>query len=77
MSAELLTFYHDDRAELPLPNLSFRDYVITEHQLRDSDFYKRALDYWKERLKTLPPMPQLPLAQAPAQFTRCGALNVP
>jgi amino acid adenylation domain-containing protein len=65
MSAELLTFYQDEQAELALPALSFRDYVITEHQLRDSDFYVRALDYWKERLITLPPMPALPLARAP------------
>ncbi|MGI9291880.1 MAG: amino acid adenylation domain-containing protein, partial [Gammaproteobacteria bacterium] len=65
MSGELLTFYNDAQAELPLPGLSFRDYVITENQLRDSDFYKRALDYWKERLKTLPPGPALPLACAP------------
>ncbi|MCP3999466.1 MAG: amino acid adenylation domain-containing protein [Gammaproteobacteria bacterium] len=65
MSAELLTFYHDEQAELPLPGVSFRDYVITEHQLRDGSFYQRALDYWKQRIQTLPPMPQLPLACAP------------
>jgi amino acid adenylation domain-containing protein len=65
MSAELLTFYHDEQAEPPLPRLSFRDYVITEHQIRETDFYTRALDYWKERIKTLPAMPQLPLARAP------------
>jgi len=65
MSGELLTFYKDETAVLPEPGLSFRDYVITEHQLRDSDFYKGALEYWRNRLKTLPPMPQLTLARAP------------
>ncbi len=65
MSAELLTFYHDEQIELPQPGVSFRDYVITEHQLRDGAFYQQALDYWKGRLTSLPPMPQLPLACAP------------
>lgn len=65
ISGELLTFYHDEQATLPLPGLSFRDYVIAEHALRDGPFYQRALDYWKERIKTLPAMPQLPLARAP------------
>jgi amino acid adenylation domain-containing protein len=65
MSGELLTFYNDMEAELPVPGLSFRDYVIAEHALRGSPFYTRALDYWKGRIDTLPSMPQLPLARAP------------
>ena len=65
MSAELLQFYNDEDATLPLPNLTFRDYVLTERKLRETGFYKRSLDYWRTRIETLPAMPQLPLARAP------------
>jgi len=65
ISGELLTFYHDEQAQLTVPGLSFRDYVIAEHALRDSGFFQRAMDYWKNRITTLPGMPQLPLARAP------------
>lgn len=65
MSGELLTFYHDEQAQLPVPGLSFRDYVIAENSLHDSGFYQRALAYWRKRIETLPAMPQLPLARAP------------
>lgn len=70
MSAEWLRFYHDPDAVLPLPNLSFRDYVLTERTLRESGFYQRSLDYWRQRIETLPAMPQLPLARAPETLQR-------
>ena len=77
MSGELLTYYRDADAQLPLPGVSFRDYVLAENRLREGDFYKRALDYWKQRIETLPGMPQLPLARAPEtleehRFTQRG-----
>ncbi len=78
MSGELLTFYRDDNAQLPLPNLTFRDYVLAEQEIHATGFYERALGYWKNRLETLPPMPQLPLENAPEtleehQFVQRGA----
>ncbi|MEE4186790.1 MAG: amino acid adenylation domain-containing protein [Gammaproteobacteria bacterium] len=68
ISNELLHFYSDDPAPLPLPGLSFRDYVMAERKLRETALYARALAYWQERLPALPDMPQLPLAQAPEQL---------
>ncbi|MDG1463139.1 MAG: amino acid adenylation domain-containing protein [Gammaproteobacteria bacterium] len=68
MSAELLQFYQDGDLDLPVPQISFRDYVIAEHKLNESAFYQRAMDYWKQRLETLPKMPQLPLAIAPEKL---------
>ena len=65
MSGELLTFYRDADAQLPLPNLTFRDYVLAEREIHSSQFYTRALGYWQNRLQTLPPMPQLPLENQP------------
>ena len=65
ISAELLHFYEDPDATLPLTDLSFRDYVLAEHRLRDTALYAEALAYWRKRIETLPAMPQLPLARAP------------
>ena len=41
--------------------LTFRDYVLTEIGLRDSELYRRSQEYWQNRLTTLPPSPELPL----------------
>ncbi|HEX8650761.1 MAG TPA: amino acid adenylation domain-containing protein [Pyrinomonadaceae bacterium] len=49
---------------------SFRDYVMAEVALRDSEVYQRSLDYWRERLRTLPPSPELPLAKDPGSLSR-------
>ena len=69
MSAELLSFYEDPDKELPLPGISFRDYLLAERALRDSELYKRALQYWRKRIASLPAMPQLPLARSPESLS--------
>ncbi|NJK47740.1 non-ribosomal peptide synthetase [Candidatus Gracilibacteria bacterium] len=53
-------YNHPDSELVPL-EISFRDYLLKELQLRTSDLYKRSKDYWFERLSTLPPAPELPL----------------
>ncbi|MDJ0835599.1 MAG: condensation domain-containing protein [Acidobacteriota bacterium] len=64
-----------------LPDLSFRDYVIAERAFRSTSAYERAADYWRARLASLPPEPDLPLAMEPARigkpcFTRlAGSLS--
>lgn len=50
--------------ELPVPELTFRDYVLAERRLRDGDAYLRAREYWWDRVDTLPPAPQLPFDKA-------------
>nr|AWI62627.1 nonribosomal peptide synthetase [Cystobacter sp.] len=42
--------------------LSFRDYVLAEETLRDTESFRRSRDYWLQRLPGLPPAPELPLA---------------
>ncbi|WP_445398909.1 hybrid non-ribosomal peptide synthetase/type I polyketide synthase [Streptomyces sp. LE64] len=55
--------YHEpDHEPAPL-TLSFRDYVHAEEELRGTPRYERALEYWRERVRTLPPAPELPTAQ--------------
>ncbi|MFJ9577260.1 amino acid adenylation domain-containing protein [Streptomyces sp. NPDC101191] len=64
------------------PELSFRDYVLAQEELRDATLGQEAAAYWSDRLGTLPPAPELPLAAAPEQlgtprFVRHRALLAP
>ncbi|HEX3528277.1 MAG TPA: amino acid adenylation domain-containing protein, partial [Thermoanaerobaculia bacterium] len=66
LGRELAALYADSAAELRPIELSFRDYVLAAIALRDSELYRRSLDYWSSRLPGLPPAPELPLARSPA-----------
>ncbi|MER6526865.1 amino acid adenylation domain-containing protein [Streptomyces sp. NPDC001508] len=51
-------------ADLPeAPRITFRDYVLARRALADTDGHSRDRAYWTERLDTLPPAPELPLAE--------------
>ncbi len=52
--------------EICLPNLelSFRDYVLTEVNFRDSQLYHRSKNYWQNHITTLSPSPELPLQKS-------------
>ena len=65
---EFLHFYHESQASLPPLDLSFRDYLLAQIQLQESDLYRRSQDYWAQRLQDLPPAPDLPLAIDPASL---------
>ncbi|MFI1660841.1 amino acid adenylation domain-containing protein, partial [Streptomyces sp. NPDC020472] len=54
--------------ELPELELRYRDYVRQARELESGPEYDRALAYWRDRLDTLPPAPQLPLAVAPSSL---------
>jgi pyochelin synthetase len=64
--SEWSTLYRDLDATLPPVGISFRDYVCAEERRRDSESYRRAYAYWMERVKSLPPAPDLPLRTDPA-----------
>ncbi|HLJ89395.1 MAG TPA: amino acid adenylation domain-containing protein [Candidatus Angelobacter sp.] len=61
---ELLQFYQDPGLILPPIELSFRDYVLGMAALEETEGYRRSLQYWRDRLETLPPAPDLPLARS-------------
>nr|UYH37513.1 amino acid adenylation domain-containing protein [Myxococcaceae bacterium MCy9487] len=70
-------YVEPDHPLVPL-ELSFRDYVLAEERLRDTELYTRSRTYWMERLETFPSAPELPLASNPAtlekyQFQRRSA----
>ncbi len=62
---DLAELYQDPNAELAPLTLSFRDYVLAEAKLRESTRYQQSMEYWLDRLRHLPPAPELPLAKAP------------
>lgn len=49
--------------DVPLPDLeiSFREYVLGEMQLRQTEAYDDSKNYWLRRIQELPSAPQLPL----------------
>jgi len=67
---ELEQFYNAPKKPLPPLELSFRDYVLATIALEDSPIYQKSLDYWLRRIPTLPPAPELPLAQNPSSIQK-------
>jgi amino acid adenylation domain-containing protein len=66
---QLTKLYSDLETSFTPLALSFRDYVLAEAKLRDSNLFKNARDYWIKRLPRLPPAPELPLARDPSEIT--------
>ncbi|MGW1774935.1 amino acid adenylation domain-containing protein [Streptomyces sp. NPDC002104] len=62
---ELSALYRDPEMALPEPELSFRDYVLAETSLEETELYRRAEAYWLERVPEFAPAPELPLARDP------------
>ncbi|MEU8196214.1 amino acid adenylation domain-containing protein [Microbispora amethystogenes] len=65
LMSELAQLYLNPDAELPHIELSFRDYLLAERKLEESGRYRRAEAYWQQRIPTLAPTPELPLALDP------------
>ncbi|HKH44072.1 MAG TPA: amino acid adenylation domain-containing protein, partial [Thermoanaerobaculia bacterium] len=70
LTRELIALYRDPGADLEPRRLTFRDYVLGEAAVRETEMHRRDLDYWSRRLETLPPAPELPLARDPATLDR-------
>ncbi|HET8640636.1 MAG TPA: AMP-binding protein, partial [Pseudonocardiaceae bacterium] len=62
-----------DHATAPL-EITFRDVLLAERAARQGPSYEADRSWWHERVDTLPPAPELPLAeqpeQAPPRFVR-------
>lgn len=65
---ELDLLYRDPDAALEPVDVTFRDYVTGAPD--DPARRERARDYWRERVRDLPPAPDLPLAADPARISR-------
>lgn len=66
---ELDTLYQNPTKSLPPLDLSFRDYVLADTSLQQTEIYQNSLKYWQDRLPELSPAPQLPLAKSPSSLT--------
>lgn len=60
-------YQHRDRTLAPL-EISFRDYVLAETTLPQTQLYQRSLEYWLNHIDTLPPAPDLPLVKNPKEL---------
>jgi amino acid adenylation domain-containing protein/non-ribosomal peptide synthase protein (TIGR01720 family) len=74
-----VALYEDRDAELPVLELSFRDYAMALETLKGTDEYRRSLEYWRGRVADLPPAPAIPLARpmgslAKPRYTRCSTV---
>jgi pyochelin synthetase len=67
---EWAKLYADLDAPLPPVEVQFRDYVMAEVAMQDSEPYRLSRQYWAERLPDLPPAPDLPLAISPGAIAR-------
>lgn len=67
---EFSTLYENPNATLTPLELSFRDYVLAKVALQKTTRFKRDQDYWYNRIPTLPPAPELPLAQKSQSLTQ-------
>ncbi|NEO98571.1 MAG: amino acid adenylation domain-containing protein, partial [Symploca sp. SIO2E9] len=70
LGREWSQLYDNSECLLPPLELSFRDYVLAESTLPDTSQYRRSQEYWFNRLDTLPPGPEFPLAKNPASITK-------
>ena len=65
---EWFQLYQNPNVALPPLELSFRDYVLAEQGLRETELYVRSQEYWFSRLDSFPPAPDLPLAKNPREL---------
>jgi len=70
LDRDLWRFYEDPELEAEPLELTFRDYVLALEEIESGPRFARALEYWRHRLETLPPAPELPLARDPATLAQ-------
>lgn len=65
---EWFQLYQNPQLELQPLEISFRDYVLTEQKIQQTQLYERSQNYWLSRVDSLPPAPDLPLAKHPSEL---------
>lgn len=59
--AEFETLYQNPQAELEKPELTFRQYLALENEIKNSNKYIVSRKYWIDRIDTLPTQPVMPI----------------
>jgi acyl transferase domain-containing protein/2-polyprenyl-3-methyl-5-hydroxy-6-metoxy-1,4-benzoquinol methylase len=70
MWRDLDRFYRNSEIELEPLELSFRDYILAESKVKDSELYEKSREYWVNHLSTLYPAPELPLVIDPGKLVK-------
>ncbi len=75
---EFAELYSQPDKVLPTVSLTFRDYVLAEQKMRQSNAFRLDLQYWKKRCLSMPHNPELPFDQhydltRPPRFSRYAA----
>ncbi|WP_437981548.1 amino acid adenylation domain-containing protein [Sorangium sp. So ce117] len=69
VSRDLERFYEQPELELPPLGVTFRDCIVDAERHRQTPDHERSLAFWRERVASLPPAPDLPLARKPREVT--------
>lgn len=69
---EISILYENPEKELPVLNISFRDYIKALNRLEETEIFQKARDYWIKRLDIIPKGPILPLANEPSSISKPG-----
>ena len=62
---EFETLYFTPEQLLPEVGVTFRDYLIAERKLKETEQYKVDKEYWLNRIESLPKAPELPILRNP------------
>ncbi|MFV0421640.1 non-ribosomal peptide synthetase [Oleidesulfovibrio sp.] len=67
---DLAALYQNPDADLPPLELRFRDYVLALQEFEKGEVYQNDLNYWRNKLATMPPPPSLPRPPAKSAYAK-------
>lgn len=67
---EMVSLLNNEQIEWSPLQFTFRDYILSEERFKHSEQYQHAATYWKNRIKDLPPAPELPLVKSLKQIKK-------
>lgn len=72
---ELSFFYTHPQSDMPVPGMTFGQYVEEQKRKEETSFYLECRKYWQDRLADFPSAPQLPTQEAQPQVQRFKRLK--
>ena len=62
--------YHNPDANLPEMQSSFYNYILQHEALKQGESYQKDADYWRQRLPSFPPAPEIPFTRKLTEITQ-------
>lgn len=72
---ELSFFYTHPQGDMPVPGMTFGEYVEEQKRKEETSFYHECRKYWQDRLADFPAAPQLPTQEVQPQVQRFKRLK--